>query len=225
MHTDRAVTTSLRADMKTVVCFGDSNTYGYDPLTGGRYDGNTRWPCVLQRLLGEEYLVVEEGCNGRTTVFEDPNDDWKNGLDYIKGIVCSHRPVDVLIIMLGSNDMKICYGASCEQITEGMREVVRAAVGTLLYKQKYVPEVIIVSPPEITKDVLKGPFSGSFDEECCRKSQYLASYYESLALELGVSFLNAAEYIRPSEADGLHLTAEAHKGLAKAVASKILESA
>ena len=210
--------------MKTVVCFGDSNTYGYDPATGGRYDSDTRWPCVLQRLLGGDYFVVEEGCNGRTTVFEDPSDDWKNGLDYIKGIVCSHRPVDVLIIMLGSNDMKICYGASCEDIAEGMRQVVKAAVGTLLYKQKYAPEVIIVSPPEITSDVLTGPFAGSFDEACCEKSRFLAPYYESLARELGVSFMNAAEYIRPSEADGLHLTAEAHKGLAEAVASKILKS-
>ena len=209
--------------MKTVVCFGDSNTYGYDPATGGRYDTDTRWPCVLQRLLGDGYSVVEEGCNGRTTVFEDPHDDWKNGLDYIKGIVCSHRPVDVLVIMLGSNDMKICYGASCEDITEGMRKVVKAAVGTLLYKQKFAPEVIIVSPPEITDDVLTGPFSGSFDKACCEKSRFLALYYESLARELGVSFMNAAEYIRPSEIDGLHLTAEAHKGLAEAVASKILE--
>ena len=179
--------------MKTVVCFGDSNTYGYDPATGGRYDSDTRWPCVLQHLLGDDYSVVEEGCNGRTTVFEDPCDDWKNGLDYIKGIVCSHRPVDVLVIMLGSNDMKICYGASCEDITEGMRKVVKAAVGTLLYKQKFAPEVIIVSPPEITDDVLTGPFSGSFDKACCEKSRFLALYYES------------------------------HKGLAEAVASKILE--
>ncbi|MBQ4217150.1 MAG: acylhydrolase, partial [Clostridiales bacterium] len=111
--------------MKTVLCYGDSNTYGYDPATGGRYDADTRWPCVLGRILGDGYEVVEEGCNGRTTVFDDPNDDWKIGLDYIKGIVCSHRPVDILVIMLGSNDMKICYGASCEDIAEGMRAVVK----------------------------------------------------------------------------------------------------
>ena len=111
--------------MKTVLCYGDSNTYGYDPATGGRYDADTRWPCVLGRILGDGYEVGEEGCNGRTTVFDDPDDDWKIGLDYIKGIVCSHRPVDILVIMLGSNDMKICYGASCEDIAEGMRAVVK----------------------------------------------------------------------------------------------------
>ncbi|MBR5358225.1 MAG: SGNH/GDSL hydrolase family protein [Clostridiales bacterium] len=207
--------------MKTVVCYGDSNTYGYDPATGGRYDEKTRWPRVLQRLLGDDYSVVEEGCNGRTTVFDDPKDDWKIGLDYIKGIVCSHRPVDILVIMLGSNDMKICYGASCEDIAEGMKAVVKAAVDTLVYKQKYAPEVIIVSPPEITSDVLNGPFSGSFNEACCEKSRNLAAHYEALAKELGVSFLNAAEYIRPSKEDGLHLTADAHRGLAEAVCSAI----
>lgn len=221
MPTDPAVTTSSRADMKTVVCYGDSNTYGYDPATGGRYDEKTRWPCVLRCLLGDDYLVVEEGCNGRTTVFDDPKDDWKIGLDYIKGIVCSHRPVDILVIMLGSNDMKICYGASCEDIAEGMKAVVKAAVDTLVYKQKYAPEVIIVSPPEITSDVLNGPFSGSFNEACCEKSRNLAAHYEALAKELGVSFLNAAEYIRPSKEDGLHLTADAHRGLAEAVCSAI----
>lgn len=221
MPTDPAVTTSSRADMKTVVCYGDSNTYGYDPATGGRYDEKTRWPRVLQRLLGDDYSVVEEGCNGRTTVFDDPKDDWKIGLDYIKGIVCSHRPVDILVIMLGSNDMKICYGASCEDIAEGMKAVVKAAVDTLVYKQKYAPEVIIVSPPEITSDVLNGPFSGSFNEACCEKSRNLAAHYEALAKELGVSFLNAAEYIRPSKEDGLHLTADAHRGLAEAVCSAI----
>ncbi len=208
--------------MKTVVCFGDSNTYGYEPVTGGRYNAEVRWPCVLQRILGDRYDIIEEGCNGRTTVFEDPNDDWKNGLDYIKGIVCSHRPVDVLVIMLGSNDMKVSYGASCSDIAAGMRAVVKAAVDTLEYKQKYAPEVIIVSPPEITEDVLTGPFAGSFDETSCRKSRELAGFYEEVADELGVRFLNAAEYIRPSQTDGLHLTAAAHEGLAEAVASVIV---
>lgn len=222
MPTDRAATTSSRADMKTVLCYGDSNTYGYDPATGGRYDADTRWPCVLGRILGDGYEVVEEGCNGRTTVFDDPNDDWKVGLDYIKGIVCSHRPVDILVIMLGSNDMKICYNASCSTISEGMRAVVKAAVDTLVYKQKYAPEVIIVSPPEITEDVINGPFAGSFDEACCEKSRNLAKYYLSVASDLGVGFLNAAEYIRPSKKDGLHLTADAHKCLAEAVASMIV---
>ena len=207
--------------MKTVVCYGDSNTYGYDPVTGGRYDEKTRWPCVLQRLLGDDYFVVEEGCNGRTTVFDDPEDDWKIGLDYIKGIVCSHRPVDILVIMLGSNDMKICYGASCEDIAEGMKAVVKAAVDTLVYKQEYAPEVFIVSPPEITEDVLTGPFAGSFDEACCEKSRNLAKSYEKAAADLGVRFLNAAEYVRPSVEDGLHLNADAHRGLAEAVCSAI----
>jgi lysophospholipase L1-like esterase len=130
--------------------------------------------------------------------------------------------VDILVIMLGSNDMKICYGASCEDISEGMRAVVKAAVDTLVYKQKYAPEVIIVSPPEITEDVINGPFAGSFDEACCEKSKHLAKYYLSVASDLGVGFLNAAEYIRPSKEDGLHLTADAHKCLAEAVASMIV---
>ena len=89
--------------MKSVVCFGDSNTYGHNPVNGDRFPESVRWPCLLQNLLGSEFKVIEEGLNGRTTVFDDPNDDWKNGLDYIKGILCTHRPVDYLVIMLGTD--------------------------------------------------------------------------------------------------------------------------
>ena len=195
-------------DMR-LLCIGDSNTYGYDPSSyfGGRYPACVRW---TDNLDGWE--VVNCGMNGLSI----PADGkvWRN-------LIESKNP-NLITIMLGSNDMKICYGASCEDIAEGMRAVVKAAVDTLVYKQKYAPEVIIVSPPEITEDVINGPFAGSFDEACCEKSKCLAKYYLSVASDLGVGFLNAAEYIRPSKEDGLHLTADAHKGLAEAVASMIV---
>ena len=207
--------------MKTVVCFGDSNTYGYDPATGGRYDSDTRWPCVLQRLLGDGYSVVEEGCNGRTTVFEDPHDDWKNGLDYIKGIVCSHRPVDVLVIMLGTNDMKTVYNASLDEIAAGLNEIVQRAEKVMDLKQGYVPKILIVSPPEITTDILTGPFSGSFNEAAIDKSRRLSEYYKRVADKHGCAFLDAKQYIKPSVEDGLHLDPAGHKGLAEAICEAI----
>ena len=92
--------------MITVLCYGDSNTYGYIPETGMRYPRDIRYPGRLQLLLGEDYAVIEEGCNGRTTIHDDPIDGWKNGLDYLKPCLNSHKPVDIVILMLGSNDLK-----------------------------------------------------------------------------------------------------------------------
>ena len=208
--------------MKSVVCFGDSNTYGYDPVTGDRFPDTVRWTGLLQGLLGDGFKVIEEGLNGRTTVFEDPNDDWKKGVDYIKGILCTHRPVDYLVIMLGSNDMKNIFKATPDAIASGLNEIVQKAEKVMDLKQGYVPKILIVSPPEISADVLTGPFSGSFNEAAIDKSRHLAEYYKKVADKHGCMFLDAKLHIKPSKEDGLHLDAEGHKGLAEAIAKTLI---
>ena len=106
---------------KAVLCYGDSNTYGYNPSDGLRYPRDVRWTGRLQMLLGDGYRVIEEGCNGRTSVFEDPIEGWKCGLDYLKPCLNSHKPVDLVILMLGSNDLKDVFHASAE-VAEGITE-------------------------------------------------------------------------------------------------------
>lgn len=208
--------------MKSVVCFGDSNTYGHNPVNGERLPEDVRWPCLLQGLLGDGFKVIEEGLNGRTTVFDDPNDDWKNGLDYIKGILCTHRPVDYLIIMLGTNDMKKVYNASLDAISSGLNEIINRAESVMNIKQGYVPKILVVSPPEISADIMTGPFRDSFNEVSIDKSKRLAEYYKKVADKHGCMFLDSKLYIRPSVEDGLHLDAVGHKGLAEIIAKTIL---
>ena len=122
-------------DRKHIVCFGDSNTHGYCgdaadfdgvPQPGGtmRYSEASRWPMLLQKALGEEYLIIEEGLNGRTTVFEDPYRCGWTGASYIQPCLMSHKPVDLLILMLGTNDTKEWYGATAERICAGMEYIV-----------------------------------------------------------------------------------------------------
>ena len=106
--------------MKHLLCFGDSNTHGYIP-GGGRYDDNTRWPRLLARNLGEDFLVYEEGLNGRTSSMEDPFKPYKNAMDYIIPCLMTHEPLDLTILMLGSNDMKQYFSPSIEKITSGLR--------------------------------------------------------------------------------------------------------
>ena len=210
--------------MKTVVCFGDSNTYGYNPSDGERYSEEIRWTSLLQGLLGDGFKVIEEGLNGRTTVFDDPNDDWKNGVDYIKGVLCTHRPVDYLVIMLGTNDMKTIYNASADAISAGLNEIVNRAEKVMDLKQGYVPKILIVSPPLISDDILTGPFAGSFDERSIDKSRHLAEFYKKVADKHGCMFLDAKQYISPSKEDGLHLGPDGHRGLAEAVFNALKES-
>ena len=97
---------------KTIVCFGDSNTHGYCSETGGRFDDTQRYPCLLEKYLGEGYIVREEGLSGRTTVFEDPLFEGLSGLSAIFSCLMSHEPVDLLIIMLGTNDTKERFGCN-----------------------------------------------------------------------------------------------------------------
>ena len=108
--------------MKTIVCFGDSNTYGRDPVTRGRLDKKTRWPGVLQNTLGEEYEVIEEGLNGRTTVWDDPvrGGPKRNGSLYLLPCLESHTPIDLLVIMLGTNDLKARFSVTPYDIAESM---------------------------------------------------------------------------------------------------------
>ena len=109
-------------EKKHIICFGDSNTHGYCAETDGRFDENTRWTCLLQAKLGDEYLILEEGL-GRTTCFDDPTHEGLRGLDYISPCLQTHEPVDLLIIMLGTNDTKERFGCSAESLGNCMKRL------------------------------------------------------------------------------------------------------
>ena len=201
--------------MKTILCYGDSNTFGYVPETGMRYPRNVRYPGALQGILGDEYAVIEEGCNGRTTVQDDPIDGWPNGLDYLRPCLHAHMPVDIVILMLGSNDLKYVFHLTAEQIAANAGILVDAIKEFTAEKQGYVPEIILVSPPELGEGIRRSPFYGAFYEEAVEESRRFPEFYKRVADEKGCIFFNAAEFIKPSEFDSLHLTPEGHRVLAE----------
>ncbi len=207
--------------MKTVLCYGDSNTFGYVPETGMRYPRDVRYPGRLQMLLGEEYAVIEEGCNGRTTIHDDPIDGWKNGLDYLRPCLNSHKPVDIVVMMLGSNDLKETFHLTAEQIADGVGVLTDVIREFTKEKQGFIPKIILVSPPEIGSGIKASPFYGAFYERAIEESRRFAKYYKEVADKKGCIFLNAAEYLSPSETDSLHLTPEGHKILAGKLAEII----
>lgn len=207
--------------MKTVLCYGDSNTFGYDPSTGLRYQENVRWTGRLGILLGEEYRIIEEGCNGRTTIYDDPAEGWKNGIDYLRPCLNSHKPVDVVVLMLGSNDLKETFHVKAEQVADGVNELVRVIHEFTTEKQGFVPEIILISPPEIGEGIAESPFFGAFKESAVSRSREFPERYRRVAEKFGCIFFNAADYVKASEEDSLHLTEGGHKKLADALAEVI----
>mgnify|MGYP002857592353 FL=1 len=201
--------------MVTVLCYGDSNTFGYIPETGMRYPRDVRYPGRLQKLLGDDYAVIEEGCNGRTTIHDDPVDGWKNGLDYLKPCLNSHKPIDIVILMLGSNDLKETFHLTAQEIADGAATLVDVIREFTQEKQGYIPKIILVSPPEIGVGIKTSPFYGAFYENAITESRKFPKFYGAVAEKHGCIFFDAAGYIYPSDVDSLHLTPEGHSVLAE----------
>ncbi len=219
--------------MTTILCYGDSNTYGYDPKTGLRYPKEIRWTGLLQSLLDQHandssaslYLVIEEGCNGRTTVTDDPVEGWKNGLDYLKPCLNSHKPVDIVILMLGTNDLKEVFHLSASEIAENVGILVDTIQSFTAEKQGFIPKIVLVSPPHIGEDMLNSVFSGAFAPRSIEESKQFAEYYHAVATSKNCIFFDAATCVVPSKEDSLHLTEEGHRALAKNLSQLLLSLA
>ena len=207
-----------------VFCYGDSNTYGYDPRTGFRLRSDERWTGLLQKKLGADYEVIEQGCNGRTTVFPEPGSEWKSGLYALKVCLNTYKPVEIMILMLGTNDLKVSYHASPEAITDGAVTLIEEAQTFMKEKCGRAPVMILVSPIELGEHIASGPFGYDFDRESVLKSRQLAPLYEEAARRLGCLFLNAASYAKASEADSLHMMPGEHRKLADAMYRIVLEA-
>ena len=208
-----------------IVCFGDSITHGYcadptDTVTGGaRFDETERWTCLLQQKLGDDYLVLEEGLSGRTTVFPDALHESMDGLSVLYSTLMSHEPVDLLVIMLGTNDTKERLGVNAACIAIGMERLVRKAQSVMCWAKE--PKVLIVCPPHILKEMYDNPCGVPMGQGCIEKSQELAGYLRETAKLVGASFLDAQKFAEFNRVDGMHLTAKGHRCLADKLAEVI----
>ena len=200
--------------MKTILCYGDSNTHGSNP-GGGRWEYDKRWPGILSSLLGEGYHVIEEGLGGRATVFDDPFEPGRNGKTFLPVALASHQPIDLLIISLGTNDTKRFFGTDERTIVRGIEALVRIA-GT--YEVK---EIMVVSPIHVGARIEETIFAG-FTGESVEISRKLSKRIKALAEREGLIFFDAATVATPSEIDQLHMDAESHRSLAEALKEVII---
>ena len=205
--------------MKRILCYGDSNTWGYDPVTKERLDQDARWTGVLRKTLGDGYTVIEEGLNGRTTVLNDPIEGYRNGYDYLIPCLDSHRPLDLVLIMLGTNDLKKRFSLSAYDIAKGAGILVGAVQKSGAGAHGNAPLVLLIAPPPIAK---LSDFAEMF-EEAETKSHKFSEYYHCVAEELGCAFFNAAAVIVSSDLDGIHLEEKEHFKLGQALSVKVKE--
>jgi lysophospholipase L1-like esterase len=215
--------------MKTLLCYGDSNTWGYVPLKKTRYDTKTRWPMALMRILNggspesplsyedPQWWVVEEGMNARTTSREDPIEGDLNGMRHLYPTLLSHKPLDLVIIMLGTNDLKVRFSPIPEDIARGAQKLAIAAQNPLFGPNETPAKALLICPPPLVDSPNRNPIFG----DATALSRKLAPLYRQYAEEAGAAFLDAGEFIQTSTLDGIHLERESHLKLALALAGVI----
>lgn len=202
-----------------VLCYGDSNTWGAIPGSDKRFDRDTRWPGVLRNELNKNYRVIEEGLNGRTTVWEDPIEGCKSGKNYFTPCLETHKPLDLVIVMLGTNDLKVRFSATPYDVAEGAGRLVDIIQNSETGRNDDHPEVLLVAPPQIAQlTEHEQVFAGSRE-----KSQQFSFQFKRVAEEKNVFFLDAGKHVNSSVIDGIHLDNKEHAKLGKAVASKVTE--
>jgi len=209
---------------KKILTFGDSNTFGTPPMllregNTVRYGENIRWPMIMQNYLNPDWKVIEEGLPGRTTSLPDPEmGDHMNGQLGLKIALDSHGPIDLLVIMLGTNDSKIQFGLEAKQIASGLASLLNIANTPDMQRKHNNFQILIITPPQVKEqNALEKIFFNAKE-----KTAALDHFYSQLAEKYEVQKLNAGDFIETSETDGVHFEPEAHKILGKTVADYIL---
>lgn len=205
-----------------IVCFGDSNTWGYNPRNAQRFPEDVRWTGRLSRSLGEKYRIIEEGQNGRTIATEDPCEGEKNGFTMIVPCMESQKPFDLLILMLGTNDLKGKFHYCGMDVAGEMERMLEKIHTYVKYHMTNEPRILLVSPVHVGEGIRESWLGESFGyEHAVSVSKELAGWYRELAERYSCDFLDAAEVAEAGKTDAIHLEEEGHEKLADALKAYI----
>ena len=215
--------------MKRILCYGDSNTYGCDarrvPVDGtfSRFDEQTRWTCRLESLLGKDWRVLEAGLNGRTTVFDDPTGSDQNGFVTLDVAFRYADPVDYVVLMLGTNDLKDMFSASAAIITAGLQKLVLRLQQLIAGSLQPSARILILSPANVRR-ASNGIFYFDFSPRSVEKGAQLPKLYARLAQDTGCLFADAGQWVETDGADGVHLSPESHRVFAEKLCAVIRQA-
>ena len=208
-------------EIKSVLCFGDSNTYGVNPDTEERFNRDERWTGILSSLLGPKYYVIEEGYNGRTTCFSGDSDPNRSGYKALDIILKSHVPLDLIIIMLGTNDFKAQYSMTAKVSANAIKKLIEKIRKYAISENKKVPEILIVSPIMMGDDIENSRFWECGNKERIELQKVPAGYHQ-VACMMNCHFFDASS-VATAGSDMLHMTRESHKALAESFAEIVKE--
>ncbi|OGM25751.1 hypothetical protein A2627_01615 [Candidatus Woesebacteria bacterium RIFCSPHIGHO2_01_FULL_39_28] len=202
-----------------ILCYGDSLTFGHDVETDTRFNALERWTGILQKTLGVNYEIIEEGLGGRTTDIDDPKKEGRNGLSYFQSCVMSQVPLDVIIILLGTNDLKSRFIRTPAQVADSFRKYKTAIEQACNKWNVRFPKVILVSPPIVDEDKIPHEWHMEGSGE---KSKQLSKEYEKVAKEIGFEFVDIAPVVKVSTIDGTHLEKSSNVNIANLLSQKLL---
>lgn len=210
----------------TILCYGDSNTWGTRHDKRGRYAADVRWTGVLQQALGDEFYVIEEGLSSRTTDLEYVRKPGRNGRTYLEPCLDTHGPLDVVVVMLGTNDMKIEFDRTAQQIADATRGLVQLIADKTskdaANPAKEPAKIVIVSPIFMNEEAryFRDWYEGFYDTFSVEKARRLAPLLKVVAYDIGCAFVDAASVARPGD-DGLHMDEASHRALGALLAEKV----
>ncbi|MEX2008408.1 MAG: GDSL-type esterase/lipase family protein [Candidatus Spechtbacterales bacterium] len=206
---------NINPSAKTILCFGDSNTWGDMPGADGRWPADVRWPGVLQSELGNDYEVISEGLCGRTFGDVDLKKPYRAGISYLRPCLQSHKPLDFVIVMLGTNDIKEEFGLSEDDIAQYLKETLE------LIREETDARVLVICPPPIRVGGWKSAWL--FRQRALEMFKTLPGKFEEVTKKQKCLYLNAGDYITSSAKDGFHLDSEMHKILGEVLAKRTRE--
>jgi lysophospholipase L1-like esterase len=206
--------------MAVILCYGDSNTHGASPLErlglqGRRHALDERWPNVMAGMLGPGHRVIDEGLGGRTTVHDDPVEGgMRNGMTVLPAVLHSHKPIDLVVLMLGTNDLKQRFSVSAFEIARSVERLVLTTRAEAVAK-----DILIVAPVPVREcGSLAGVYAGAEARQAG-----LTSYLAEMAERQGCGFFDAGSVIEVSPLDGVHFGVDAHATLGQALAQAVLD--
>lgn len=220
-HDPRTATNTMT---QRILCFGDSNTWGYDPQGQSRFDEHTRWTRVLAKALGAGYEIIEEGLNGRTTVWDEPLESElasdKNGRKYLGPCLESQTPLDGVILMLGTNDLKQRFGVPASDIALGVRALAGVVQRSRSGRGNAAPPLLLMAPPPLAP-LTEGMRLAEMFAGGEAKSRRFAALYAEVAAATGSEFFDTSTVIVSSPIDNIHFEAAEHRKLGEALAVRV----
>ncbi len=202
--------------MKKILCYGDSNTYGFIPQTCGRYDKNSRWSGILSELLDEDFEIIEEGMNNRTGFFKNPEGLKQSGGEYLSIYLQNRKDIDICMLALGTNDAQFFYRLNEQNCKKGIENLINS-----VKKANPNTKIIIIPPVKITQNILNSMFSMMFNQKSIETIQQVFNVFEQTAKENNCLYFDFNEFVEPSTTDGLHYSRESHKIIAENIAQFI----